>query len=88
MAKENNYDVKAISYRKADGSTSDREIITIGDARETMLALQVDHLTPEQKNELQTFLRNQKAELSAKLASLNVEFKSFKPGMVTARDAA
>ena len=88
MAKENNYDVKAITYRKADGSVSKREIIPFGDARETMLALQVDHLTPEQKNQLQTLLRNQKAELAALMNGFKVEFKSFKPGMVTYNDAA
>lgn len=86
MAKENNYEVHKVSYRKSDGTSSERAIIKIGDVRDTILAVQVDHLSPEDQAKLQGFLKLQKADLNAKLSMFGVEFKSFKPGNLTYLD--
>lgn len=86
MAKENNYEISHISYRKGDGSESERDIIVLGKANENHTTLEVTKLNDIQRNELRSFLLEQKAALSAKLAGLGVEFKSLKPGMITQLD--
>lgn len=86
MAKANNYEVHPVEYHKADGTKSKREIIKFGDARDTIIAIQVNDLNADQRAELQSFLLAQKNLLAEKMTELGVDFKSFKPGMLTFLD--
>lgn len=70
-----NYAVEQINYTKADGTSKDREIISMSKPNPNEMVIEVTELGSEEREALQKTLQRHKEELQA----LNPAWKALKP---------
>lgn len=90
--KNQNYEVTAVTYTKASGEESDRDIVVMSEPVDQYKVLDVTDMTEEQRTQLRALLLSHKEALATFLASVPTEdkrprWKNFNPAGLTFKNS-
>ena len=72
-------EVRSFVYTKSNGERSNRRVLIMSKPSHLYLGVEVDGLTPQEIEDIQTAIEESRKEISAIMEYYNAPWKSFKP---------